>query len=140
MLDAKQRGATDEQALTMGLLAGYFEMLVDKHGVGRLLDTKAGLPESEGELLERAINKTSGEWIDGKTTNIANSLVTYIVIGENSNYKENIRYYLEEHPDWNYEQAERQALLNAALKAAEADVDKWSSLIFPSQKKVMKVY
>jgi hypothetical protein len=25
-------------------------------------------------------------------------------------------------------------LLNAALKAAEADVDKWSSLIFPSQK------
>lgn len=133
MLDAKQKGATDKQALAMGIFANCFEMLVDKYGVGRLLEDGKNSLKGEGELLEKATKKISGEWFDEKTTNLANSVAAYMIMAGNSNYKQNIRYYLEEHPNWNYEQAEKRALLDAALMIAETDIDQWSGLVFPPQ-------
>ena len=58
MLDAVERGATDEQALTMGILSGAFEMLFEKYELDSLLGQgenfwqtfwRQGLSEAVGE-------------------------------------------------------------------------------------------
>jgi hypothetical protein len=123
MLDAKQRGATDEQALMMSLLSGSFELLIDKYGAGRLL-------QKDGKFLKKAANKILGWVADGETEKLANTLADYVLMADNSNYKQNIQHYLEENPTWNYEQAQKQALIDAALKLAEKDIDKLSGLMF----------
>ena len=123
MLDAKQRGATDEQALMMSLLSGSFELLIDKYGAGRLL-------QKDGKFLKKAANKILSWVADGETEKLANTLADYVLMADNSNYKQNIQHYLEENPTWNYEQAQKQALIDAALKLAEKDIDKLSGLVF----------
>jgi hypothetical protein len=135
MLDAKQRGATDEQALKMGLLGGCFEMLVDMCGAGRLLETNGrfldkGIQKIFGEVLGKKISKGLGMWTDTEITEFANSLADYMIIATNSNYEQDIQRYLAENPIWSYEQAEKRALIDTALQIAEADVGGFNSRMF----------
>jgi hypothetical protein len=139
MLDAKQRGATDEQALKMGLFGGGFELLVDAVGVGKMLETNGGFLEKEikkilGEKLGKEFSEDFGVMTDGEITEFANSLADYMIIATNSNYEQDIQRHLAENPIWSYEQAEKRALIDAALQIAEADVGKLSSRMFSAKK------
>jgi hypothetical protein len=71
---------------------------------------------------------------DGEITEFANSLADYMIIATNSNYEQDIQRYLAENPTWSYEQAEKRALIDAALQIAEADVGKLSSRMFSAKK------
>jgi hypothetical protein len=119
MLDAKQRGATDEQALTMGLFGGCFELLVDAIFEGKSQQTDIS-------FWEKVVN----EKIAGEAKEMLNSATAYMIIATNSNYEKDIQRYLAKNPTWSHEQAEKRALIDAALKAAEEDADDWSSLVF----------
>jgi hypothetical protein len=63
-------------------------------------------------------------------TEFTNLAADYLIMARNSGYERNIQHYLEENPTWNYEQAQKQALIDAALKLAEKDIDKLSGLMF----------
>lgn len=121
----------------MGLFGGCFELLVDRYGVGSLLETNGRFLEKElkkvfGEILGKEFSEDFGVMTDGEITAFANSLADYMIIATNSNYEQDIQRHLAENPTWSYEQAEKRALIDAALQIAEADVAESSDRMFSS--------
>lgn len=118
MLEAVERGATDEQALTMGILTGAFEMLFEKCE----LDSLLGQGENFWQTFWRqGLSEAVGEG----ATEAASILADIAVMAEKSDWRQNIQHYLDENPDWDYRQAEQQAFIDAALQVGEAGFGGW---------------
>ena len=97
MLDAVERGGNDEQALTMGMLTGFFDMFFEEFGVKRLL-------EADDYIVKGLSNQMLSEFVDGGLAEFSNLASDYLIMAKNSNYAEKIQFYLAEHPSWSYEQ------------------------------------
>lgn len=118
MLDAVERGASDEQALTMGILSGAFEMLFEKYELDSLL--------GQGEEFWQAFWKQGlSEAVGEGATEAANIFADVAVMAEKSNWQQNIQRYLDENPDWDYRQAKKQAFIDSALQVGEASIGGW---------------
>lgn len=115
MLDAVARGATDEQALTMGILSGAFEMIFEKYELDHLLGADTNVCKAIG-------NQVLSEAIGESATELSNILADTVVMAQNSNFEQNILRYLAENPTWDYNQAKKRAFIDAALQVAEAGV------------------
>ena len=113
MLDAVSRGASDEQALTMGLLTAGFEMIFEKYELESLLGQGTNVWQA---LWRQGLSEAVGEG----ATETANILADIAVMAEKSDWQKNINRYLSENPDWDYRQAEKQAFIDAALQVGEA--------------------
>ena len=116
MLDAVERGATDDQALAMGMLTGFFDMFFEEFGVKRLL-------EADDYIVKGLSNQMLSEFVDGSSAEFSNLAADYLIMAKNSNYAEKIQFYLAEHPSWSYERATEQALIDEMLQIAGTGVE-----------------
>lgn len=105
MLTAAANGASDEQALTLGVAAGFFEYFFEKHDIEKLLGQGTNVATS---MLKQSLTEAVGEG----ATELANVVTNAYVMAENSDWHRNVDRYLQEHPDWTPEQAKKQAYLD----------------------------
>ena len=108
MLDAVAAGATDGQALTMGILNGAFEMLFEKVSLDNLLkgDTR--------NLVQAFFKQGFIEGTEEVSTSFANTIADILVMAENSDYRSKISAYMEQ--GLSEEDATKQALWDAAIQ------------------------
>ena len=108
ILDAVERGATDGQALTMGILNGAFEVLFEKISLDNLLngDTKS--------LVKAFLKQGFVEGTEELNTTLFNNIADILVMAEKSGYKKNIAAYMEQ--GLSEEDATKQALLDMAIQ------------------------
>ena len=87
ILDAVANGATDGQAITMGILNGVFEMLFEKYSLESLLksDTKNVIKA----MLRQGLAEGSEEFF----TSVANNIADILIMAENSGYMKNVAAY-----------------------------------------------
>ena len=120
MLNAVSKGASDEQALTMGILTAGFEMIFEKYELESLL--------GQGKNFWQAFCKQGlSEAVGEGATEVANILADVAVMAEKSDWRQNINRYLAENPGWDYSKAEKQAFIDALLQVGEASFGGWIS-------------
>ena len=115
MQQAVERGASDDQALTIGLLSGAMEAVMEKMPLDRLLNptnTKA-----VKEIILNTLKQAGVEGMEEGLTTIANTLADALVMGNRSELQTNIRAItaakLEENPNMSREAAEEAATKEA---------------------------
>lgn len=106
MLDAVGNGATDDQAIMMGLLNGAAEIVFETYEVENLLGSSSNILKS---VLNQALTEAIGE---GATT-ISNNLADILVMQDKSEFMTNVREY--QNQGMSKEKAELQAFLDAAI-------------------------
>lgn len=106
MLDAAEKGATDDQAIMMGLLNGAAEIVFENYEVENLLGSSSNMLKS---VLNQALTEAIGE---GATT-ISNNLADILVMQDKSEFMTNVRKY--QNQGMSKEKAELQAFLDAAI-------------------------
>lgn len=106
MLDAVENGATDDQAIMMGLLNGAAEIVFETYEVENLLGSSSNMLKS---VLNQALTEAIGE---GATT-ISNNLADILVMQDKSEFMTNVRKY--QNQGMSKEKAELQAFLDAAI-------------------------
>lgn len=90
MLDAVANGATDGQALAMGLASGAFEMLFEKYELESLLKNK------NGRVWKAVFNQALSEGVGEGSTTLANNLADVMIMAENSGYMQKVRSYRDQ--------------------------------------------
>jgi N12 class adenine-specific DNA methylase len=111
MYEAKERGATDEQAITYGVLSGLAEAAGETFSVDKLLGL-AGVDELKsffGNVLLQAGIEASEE---GFTT-FLNNFADQLVMGDKSNFNVLVNYYMTE-KKLSEEEAKRKAWADMA--------------------------
>ena len=106
MLDAVGNGATDDQAIMMGLLNGAAEIVFETYEVENLLGSSSNILKS---VLNQALTEAIGE---GATT-ISNNLADILVMQDKSEFMTNVREY--QNQGMSKEKAELRAFLDAAI-------------------------
>ena len=106
MLDAVENGATDDQAIMMGLLNGAAEIVFETYEVENLLGSSSNMLKS---VLNQALTEAIGE---GATT-ISNNLADILVMQDKSEFMTKIREY--QNQGMSKGKAELQAFLDAAI-------------------------
>ena len=128
MLDAVQRGASDDQALAIGVLTGFYDMFFEKFRIDRFL-------EADSSLIRKKINGMLGDTLGGSAMEISNLVADYVIMAKNSDYEEKIKRYLTENPFWSYEQATEQAIIDTVLQIAGAGIGNlFEGLVLPKSK------
>ena len=104
---AVERGASDEQALAMGMLSGAFEMLFEKYELENLLggDTNA---------LKAFANQALTEGIGEGATSLANTAADILVMAEKSDLSAAVAEYQKR--GFSSRDARKQALLDTAIQ------------------------
>lgn len=107
MLDAVSKGATDDQAIAMGILNGTFEALFEYVSLEKLLkgDTKNIIKA----FLEQGFVEGSEEF----NTTLFNTLADICVMAEKSDYQTSINSYMKQ--GHSQQEAERMALEDIAI-------------------------
>ena len=121
MLDAVERGASDEQAIGLGLLSGAFEIFFEKYELDELLDNVkyAVKGAGKGALVKTMARQALSEGVGEGATEIANILADCAVMAEKSNWQMNIEKYITE-KNMTPKEAKKQAFIDAALQVGEA--------------------
>ena len=110
MLDAAANGASDEQALTMGALAGAFEYLFEKYELESLIgNIDDGILKA---LFKQSLSEGFGE---GMTT-IANYAADSLIMADKSELSRLTAEYMEKDPRLTEAQARKEALKDMAIQ------------------------
>lgn len=114
--DAKEKGATDDQAIAMGLIAGCAEALGEHYSVSHLL----GLENSETvkPFLKSIFSQAFVEGEEEVFTSFINNLADYWIMGDKSQFKTLIAEYLEANPDAEDKDAMKYALMQMGADMA----------------------
>ena len=105
VLDAVESGASDEQALLIGILNGAAEYLFEKYELDNLLGQDTSYLKS---IANQAITEGFGEGM----TSVSNAVVDYLVMAENSGLEQKAREYML--MGYSESEAMTQALLDIA--------------------------
>ena len=108
MLDALERGASDEQAIKMGLLNATFETLFEYASLDKLL---TGNPKN---LILALLQQGGVEASEEAATTLANNAADILVMAEKSDYQLKIQAYMES--GMSREEATKQALLDKCIE------------------------
>lgn len=103
MQSAAERGATDNQALMVGLLAGAMETIMEKASIDRLFALKS--PEAARDAIMNILKQAGAEGTEEGLTTIANTLADAFIMGDKSELKTNIRDLIAQ--GYSKEEAER---------------------------------
>lgn len=109
VLDAVSRGATDEQALMMGIVNGACEMFFEKYSLEQLL--KGDTRNIVMAFLKQGFAEGSEEF----NTTVANNLADIFIMAKNSGYQRNVDKYIDQ--GLSPEEAEKMAFWDAAIQA-----------------------
>ena len=107
MLDAVSKGATDGQALTMGIINGAFEVLFEKYELEHLLG-------ADSNVVKALVNQALTEGVGEGATTIANTVADVLIMADKSEYSRNVAAYMEQ--GLSQKDAEKQALLDFAIQ------------------------
>ena len=107
MLDAVSKGATDGQALTMGILNGAFEVLFEKYELEHLLG-------ADSNVLKALVNQALTEGVGEGATTIANNVADILIMADKSEYRRNVAAYIDQ--GLSPKDAEKQALIDLAIQ------------------------
>lgn len=107
VLTALDKGATDEQALAMGILNGTFEALFEYVSLDNLLkgDTK--------NILTSFFKQGFIEGTEELGTTLANTIADICVMAEKSDYKSGVQAYMD--AGYSQQEAERMAMQDIAI-------------------------
>ena len=108
--EAKQRGATDEQALIYGTLVGAAEGAAEMIGVDNLLNI--GSSATMREVLVNVAKQGVAEGLEEGITSVLNNFADQLTMGDMSNFNVLVSDYMGK--DWNEEEAKRQAWIDMA--------------------------
>jgi hypothetical protein len=89
MQAAVERGASDNQALAVGLLAGAMETVMEKASVDSLFNLKT--PEAAKEVVLNALKQAGAEGTEEGLTTIANTLADALIMGNRSELQTQMR-------------------------------------------------
>lgn len=108
MLDALARGATDEQAITMGVINGAFETLFEYVSLDKLLkgDTR--------NIIKAFFTQGFVEGTEEANTTFFNNMADILVMAEKSDYRQNIQTYMD--AGLSEEQATKEALKDKGIE------------------------
>ena len=108
ILDAVEAGASDFQALSMGLLNGGFEMLFEKVSLENLLNGNTR------NIVRKIITQGLVEGSEEFNTSLANTLADTIIMADKSQLKRSIAAYIES--GFTEQEATRKALTDIAVQ------------------------
>lgn len=94
IVDAKESGVSDEQALMTGICAGIFETLFERVSIGNFNKLKEVPPARLRDVAMNIIKSTVVNASEEGATEIANILADTIINGDYSGYAEAYRSYL----------------------------------------------
>ena len=106
MLDAVEKGATDDQAITMGILSAAAEIIFESYEVENLLG-------SNSNILKSVANQALTEAIGESATTISNTVSDILVMQDKSEFMQNVQKYMEQ--GMTKEQAQLAAFGDAAI-------------------------
>lgn len=124
MLDALERGASDEQAIKMGLLNATFEALFEYASLDKLL---TGNPKN---LISALLQQGGVEASEEAATTLANNVADILVMAEKSDYQLKIQAYMES--GMSKEEATKQALLDKCIELGWDAVGGFFSGAYPA--------
>lgn len=94
MLEAKERGATDNQALLFGLASGAMEGVMEKLSIDSLLSAKD--PKIPRQLFLGVLEQGGVEGLEELNTNLATTLADAIIMGDKSQLNTTKNYYIQQ--------------------------------------------
>ena len=108
MIEAIANGATDEQALQLGLMNGLYESLFEAVSIDNLTkDTATG-------FFKTMLKQGGVEASEEAMTTIANTFADIAIMAENSGYEKNVAAYMEQ--GMSREEAEKKAFLDSVVQ------------------------
>ena len=108
--EAKQRGATDDQAIAYGTMLGIAEGLAEMIGVDNLM--KIGAASTMRELIMNVVKQGAAEGLEEGITSTLNNFADQLVMGDKSNFNILVRDYMNK--GWSEKDAKTQAWLDMA--------------------------
>lgn len=93
VIDAKDRGATDGQAIAQGLAQGVAEGLFEKFSIGNLKGMKDVPVNSVKDALKNTAKSMGINASEEAFTEIANSITDSLIMGDNSNFDRAVAAY-----------------------------------------------
>ena len=112
--EAKQRGATDEQAVTYGTLVGAAEGVAEMIGVDNLLNI--GSSATMREVLVNVAKQGVAEGLEEGITSVLNNFADQLTMGDMSNFNVLVSDYMGK--GWSEEEARKQAWIDMAEDVA----------------------
>lgn len=112
--DAKNRGASDEQALQYGMLAGIAEGAAEMFGVDSLM--KIGAASTMRQVLKNVAKQGLAEGAEEGITSVLNAFSDRLVMGDKSNFSILVRDYMDH--GWSEAEARTQAWKDMAEDVA----------------------
>lgn len=106
MQEAVQRGATDDQALLTGLVAGGMEAVMEKASIDSLFDLKTA--KNAKDVVLNILKQSGAEGTEEALTTIANTIADAIIMGDESQLETRKREL--EAQGYSEQQAERMAM------------------------------
>ena len=107
-LDALDRGATQEQALTYGFFTGAAEAVFEKFSLGNFMKIAKG---SGGQVVKNILKQAGIEASEEMATEIANMITDAAVMGDMSKYNLSVDQYIKQ--GMSQQEAEQQASIDA---------------------------
>lgn len=111
MQEAKANGATDDQAISLGLITGAVEVLTEKVSIDSLFELKdvKSAKDMVGNIIKQAIPEASEEAI----SEIADTVAETIILGDKSEFRQQMAAYQQQ--GLNRDQAFAKAVGNVAV-------------------------
>ena len=113
LIDAKNRGLSDEQAMTISIISGAAEVIAEKYSLDRLFDGKITVSSLRNALIQGGVEAS-----EEAVTELANTLADVFVLGNQSAFEEAITAYMEQGMD--YQQAQNKAFVDVLADIAAA--------------------
>ena len=107
--DAKARGASDEQALTLGITIGAIEALTERYSIENLLNMDST------SILKSMAMQGLVEASEEGAASVADTIADALIMAEKSNWNTNIQSYIDD--GYSKEEATKKAFLDAAIEA-----------------------
>lgn len=111
MIEAKDRGLEDGQALALGLISGAAEILTERYSLETLLNPDRLLDSGWKYLIKNAAAEGSEE----AASNIINFIADIVITKDESEWRKSVEQYRKEHPDWTEGHAVAAALGDQAM-------------------------
>ena len=113
LIDAKNRGLSDDQAMAASIIAGVAEIAAEKFSLDRLFSGKVSVSALKSALVQGGVEAS-----EEAVTELANTLADIFIAGDQSMVQAAINGYMEQ--GFDYQQAQNKAFVDVLADIAAA--------------------
>lgn len=113
LIDAKNRGLSDDQAMAASVIAGVAEIAAEKFSLDRLFSGKVSVSALKSALVQGGVEAS-----EEAVTELANTLADIFIAGDQSMVQAAINGYIEQ--GFDYQQAQNKAFVDVLADIAAA--------------------